>query len=108
MEIGSAPAAGLVLSGLEPVHARIVHNELDEYVLVAVGPVGGSAGLKPGNEYTLRSGARVELGHWRLVFFREEYADQGRPFGGCNGGELSFQKPQFNPRTGLVERDSSE
>ncbi len=107
MEIGSAPGVGLELSGLEPVHARIVHNELDEYVLVAMGPVGGSAGMKPGSEYTLRSGARMELGDWRLVFFREEYADHGRPFGGRNGGELSFQKPQFNPRTGLIERDSS-
>ncbi|RAX47809.1 FHA domain-containing protein [Arthrobacter sp. AQ5-05] len=106
-EIGSAPGVGLELPGLEPVHARIVHNELDEYVLVAVGAVGGSAGLKPGSEYTLRSGARMELGDWRLVFFREEYADHGRPFGGRNGGELSFQKPQFNPRTGLIERDSS-
>lgn len=108
IEIGSAPEAGLVLADLEPVHARIVHNELDEYVLVAVGPVGGSAGLGPGGEYTLRSGARMELGPWRLVFYREEYADHGRPFGGRNGGELSFQKPQYNPRTGLIELDSSE
>lgn len=108
MEIGSAPGAKLVLSGLDPVHARIVHNELDEYVLVAVGNVGGSAGLNPGGEYTLRSGARLEMGDWRLVFFREEYADHGRPFGGRNGGEFAFQKPQLNPRTGLIERDSNE
>ncbi|QXQ08823.1 FHA domain-containing protein [Paeniglutamicibacter sp. Y32M11] len=108
LEIGSSADVGLVLAGLEPVHARIVHNELDDYVLVAVGPVGGSVGLKPGSKHTLRSGARIELGDWRLVFFREEYADHGRPFGGRNGGELSFQKAQFNPRTGLIERDSSE
>lgn len=108
LEIGSDPSAGLLLSGLKPTHARIVHNELDEYVLVAEGAVGGSVGLKPGSEYTLRSGARIELGQWRLIFHREEYADHGRPFGGRNGGELSFQKPQFNPRTGLIERDSSE
>ncbi|GAA4364426.1 FHA domain-containing protein [Paeniglutamicibacter cryotolerans] len=108
IEIGSSPDAGLVLPGLEPVHARIVHNDLDEYVLIANGPVGGSAGFRPGRDYTLRSGARIELGDWRLVFFREEYADHGRPFGGRNGGELSFQRPQLNPRTGLVERDSNE
>lgn len=108
IEIGSSPDAGLVLPGLEPVHARIVHNDLDEYVLLATGPVGGSAGFRPGAEYTLRSGARIELGDWRLIFFREEYADHGRPFGGRNGGELAYQRPQLNPRTGLVERDSNE
>lgn len=107
LDIGSAGSDGLVLPGLDPVHARIVHNELDEYVLVAVGQVGGSAGLKPGSEYTLRSGARIELGDWRILFYREEYADHGRPFGGRNGGELSFQKPQYNMHTGLIERDSS-
>lgn len=107
-EIGSRPDVGLVLPGLEPVHARIIHNDLDEYVLLAVGPVNGSAWLNPGGEYTLRTGARIELGEWRLVFYREEYADHGRPFGGRNGGELSFQKPQYNPRTGMIELDSSE
>lgn len=107
MDIGSAGSHGLVLPGLDAVHAKIVHNELDEYVLVAVGQVGGSAGLRPGSEYTLRSGARIELGEWRILFYREEYADHGRPYGGRNGGELSFQKPQYNMHTGRVERDSS-
>ncbi|GAA5226535.1 FHA domain-containing protein [Paeniglutamicibacter antarcticus] len=107
LDIGSAESPGLVLPGLDPIHAKVVHNELDEYVLVAVGRVGGSAGLKPGSEYTLRSGARVELGDWRILFYREEYADHGRPYGGRNGGELSFQKPQYNMHTGRVERDSS-
>lgn len=107
LEIGNAPGAGLVLPGLDPVHARIVHNDVDEYVLVAVGRVGGSAGLRSGESATLRSGARIEVGQWRILFIREEYADHGRPFGGRNGGELSFQRPQLNVHTGLVERDSS-
>lgn len=105
--IGSAPECELVLPGLEPIHARITRNDLDEHVLEAVGRVGGSAGLKPGDRYVLRSGARMELGGWRLVFYREEYADHGRPFGGRNGGELAVQRPQYNSRTGQVERDSS-
>lgn len=107
LEIGGAPGAGLVLPGLDPVHARIVHNDIDEYVLVAVGRVGGSSGLRSGESATLRSGARIEVGEWRILFIREEYADHGRPFGGRNGGELSFQRPQLNVHTGLVERDSS-
>lgn len=107
IEIGSAPENGLTLPGLEPVHARITRNDLDEFVVEAVGRVGGSAGLKPGDRYTLRSGARMELNGWRLVFYREEYADHGRPFGGRNGGELAVQRPQYNPRTGNIERDSS-
>lgn len=107
LAIGSAPGCGLALAGLDAAHARIVHNDLDEYVLVADGRVGGSAGLGPGDKYTLRSGARIELGDWRIVFVREEYADHGRPFGGRNGGELAIQRPQFNVRTGQMERDSS-
>ncbi|MFY9679907.1 MAG: FHA domain-containing protein, partial [Glutamicibacter protophormiae] len=66
------------------------------------------AGLNAGQEYVLRSGARIELGGWRLVFYREEYADHGRPYGGRNGGELAYQRPQVNPRTGIIERDSTD
>lgn len=106
--IGSAQDSGLILEGLEPVHARIVRDDLDEYVLQAVHRVGGSAGLNAGQEYVLRSGARIELGGWRLVFYREEYADHGRPYGGRNGGELAYQRPQVNPRTGIIERDSTD
>lgn len=108
LEIGSAPERGLALEGLEPIHARIVRDELDEYILQAVHRVGGSAGLNTGDEYVLRSGARIEIGGWRLVFYREEYADHGRPYGGRNGGELAHQRPQVNPRTGIIERDSTD
>lgn len=108
LAIGGSPGADLTLAGLDDVHARIVHNELDEYELVAEAPIGGSVGMRAGNTQTLRSGARIEMGDWRLVFFREEYADHGRPFGGRSGGELSFQKPQYNPRTGQIERDPQD
>ncbi|GAB3268191.1 FHA domain-containing protein [Arthrobacter pigmenti] len=98
--IGSAPEADLRLDGLEPLHAQIRHTETDEYVLYAHAPVGGSV---DGDASVLRTGARVVIGQWRLGFFREEYADHGRPFGGRSGGEFARQREQYNPRTGYVE-----
>lgn len=56
----------------------------------------------------LRTGARVQMGQWSMAFFREEFADHGRPFGGRSGGELAYQRPQFDPRTGTTERDGSQ
>jgi hypothetical protein len=95
--IGSDDSADLTLTGLEPTHAIISHNAMDEYVLKRVGPGGGSRNAAPGEQVVLRSGSRIEIGGWRLVFFREEYADHGRPFGGRQGGELAYQKPQYDP-----------
>lgn len=98
--IGSGAEADLRLEGLEPLHAEIRHNEADEYVLHAHGPVGGSV---DGERAVLRTGARIVIGQWRIGFFREEYADHGRPFGGRSGGEFARQPSQYNPRTGYVE-----
>lgn len=103
--IGSSPDADLVLDGLLPVHATVQHNADDEYVLVPHGPVHGS--VQPDGPSILRTGARVQLGDWCLAYFREEYADHGRPFGGRSGGELAYQRPQYDPRTGAVEEDGS-
>jgi hypothetical protein len=47
----------------------------------------------------LRTGALITLGPWRLAFFREEFADHGRPFGGRMGGEFAVQRPQPARRT---------
>ena len=105
MVIGSSPEADLVLDGLLPVHATVEHNADDEYVLIPHGPVRGS--VQPDAPSVLRTGARVQLGNWRLAYFREEYADHGRPFGGRSGGELAYQRPQYDPRTGTVEEDGS-
>lgn len=97
--IGSGPDADLRLDGLDPLHAEIRHDENDEYVLFAHGIVGGgSSTMRPEDGLILRTGARIELGHWRMGFFREEYADHGRPYGGRLGGELSVQKPQPDRR----------
>ena len=95
--IGSSPDADLRLPGLEPIHAEIRHDGDDEYVLYAIGEVGGGSRALPGEDdggRILRTGARMEMGKWRMGFFREEYADHGRPFGGRVGGELAYQKPQ--------------
>lgn len=95
--IGSSEDCDLRLDGLDPLHARITHDGNDEYVLQVLAPGPGSAPLlDPGAEGTrvLRTGARIELGQWRFGYFREEFADHGRPFGGRVGGELARQTPQ--------------
>lgn len=104
--IGSAADSTLQLTGLEDLHAEVVHTADDEYVLVPHGVITGSVNGR--EESILRTGARIQLGEWALAFFREEYADHGRPYGGRNGGELSYQRPQRNPRTGATEVDGSE
>ncbi|HSL35561.1 MAG TPA: FHA domain-containing protein [Arthrobacter sp.] len=105
VRIGSDDSAELQLPGLDGVHAEIVHNDRDEYVLVRHGKVTGSFG--PGSASVLRTGSRLQMGPWCLAFFREEFADHGRPFGGRSGGEFAYQRPQRDPRTGALEQDSS-
>ncbi|MCU1422869.1 MAG: hypothetical protein JWN36_2520 [Microbacteriaceae bacterium] len=85
--IGSGADCHLRLDGLMAAHADIRHNPADEYVLFLFDvPKGGGE--------VLRTGARVELGEWRFTFFREEFADHGRPYGGRQGGELEHQQAQ--------------
>ncbi|MCP2031212.1 hypothetical protein L1277_001303 [Okibacterium sp. HSC-33S16] len=93
--IGSGESADLRLDGLLDAHAEIVHDKNDEYVFYPSVRAGAStsSGRRTDGQI-LRTGARVELGPWRMAFFREEFADHGRPFGGRVGGELSVQKPQ--------------
>lgn len=98
--IGSDAGSEIVLAGLRAGHATITHSDEDEYVLDAAGDAGhGSAG--EGSPYddavhgeVLRNGASFRLGGWTFVFQREEFADHGRPFGGREGGEFSWQHPQ--------------
>lgn len=95
--IGSGPDADLRLEGLESHHAEIRHNEDDEYVLYSFAATGGGWPNLPhssDNARILRTGSRIELGPWRLAYYREEFADHGRPFGGRLGGEYAFQKQQ--------------
>lgn len=96
--IGSSPDADLRLDGLAPLHAEIRHERSDEYVLYPLEHTGGGSALEPGRiadvPRILRTGARIELGDWRLAYYREEFADHGRPHGGRQGGEFAIQKPQ--------------
>ncbi|MBG6054218.1 hypothetical protein IWX81_000608 [Salinibacterium sp. CAN_S4] len=101
--IGSGAGADLRLEGLALRHAEIRHDENDDYVyhLLTPPPAGELIGdvreLTPKGRI-LRTGARIELGQWRMGFFREEFADHGRPYGGRIGGELARQKRQPGPR----------
>ncbi|GAA1957420.1 hypothetical protein GCM10009798_16030 [Nocardioides panacihumi] len=101
--IGSDPACEVRLEGLAPRHAKVVHDEEDEYVVV---PVDGAVQVHGARvqRQRLRTGARVDLGGYTLVFRREEYADHGRPYGGRIGGELGHQRPQ-PPRSATPDPD---
>lgn len=95
--IGSGSDMDLRLEGLSPLHATIRHTDDDEYLLLIVTddasiPVLGDPGT-PG-PVVLRTGAPVELGTWALSYYRDEFADHGRPYGGREGGEGEHQPEQ--------------
>lgn len=97
--IGSGDDMDLQLEGLLPFHAEITHTENDEYLLQHVTaddeqnePILDSSGL-PG-EGILRTGAPVDLGTWSMSYYRDEFADHGRPGGGREGGEGEHQPSQ--------------
>lgn len=100
--IGSAPDCDIRLAGLAPLHARIVHDERDDYVLALLAPGEAPAATDddpaatPGPQ-PLHAGATFRLGRWALTFLRAESADHGRPFGGRAGGEGEGQ-PYQGPR----------
>ena len=97
--IGSAADADLRLGGLAGHHAEIRRDAFDEYVYVDLGTSGGShVDGQLVSAKTLHTGDRLELGNWTLSYYREEFADHGRPFGGREGGELSRQREQPEPR----------
>lgn len=98
--IGSGEGADVRVAGIEPIHAEIRHDSEDEYLLVLNGPAETSAAATPRSTLDgidaelLRTGAQFVLGPWTFVFARDEYADHGRPFGGREGGENSYQLTQ--------------
>ena len=101
--IGSAEECDIRLPGLAPLHAEVRHDGDDEYVLVRTGGRAGRDGDvrvngEPVGQRILRTASRVQLGGWTLSFYREEYADHGRPYGGRIGGELGHQRPQPSRR----------
>lgn len=106
--IGSSPGSSVVLAGTDAVHASIVHDDRDEYVLTLHGAGEMNASTEPDEDgvrrEVLRTGARFRIGDWTLVFVRAEFADHGRPFGGREGGELSDQPPQPERPDYVAER----
>ena len=103
--IGSGADCDIRLPGLAALHAEVRHDGDDEFVLVNLGRTDAArVNGDPVRQRILRTASRVELvttggtetspGMWTLTFFREEYADHGRPYGGRIGGELGHQRPQ--------------
>lgn len=108
--IGSAADADLRLAGLDSHHAEIRRDAADEYIYVDLGTSTGSrVDGRPVGEQALHTGDRIELGNWTLSFYREEFADHGRPYGGREGGESSRQLQQDEPRArGTSESGGSD
>jgi hypothetical protein len=97
--IGSGPGCDIRLPRLEPLHAEIRHDDEDEYVLVRLSdPDSTRVNGAPVDSAVLRTASRVQVGEWTMSFYREEYADHGRPYGGRIGGELGYQRPQPDRR----------
>jgi hypothetical protein len=97
--IGSDEDCDIRLAGLTGRHAEVRNDERDEYVLVRLGRVGDTlVNGRPADSEVLRTASRVQLGGWTLTFYREEYADHGRPHGGRQGGEIGHQRPQPSRR----------
>jgi pSer/pThr/pTyr-binding forkhead associated (FHA) protein len=97
--IGSGADADLHLAGLGEHHAEVRRDEFDEYIYVDLGTSAGSRiDRTPVSSQALHTGDRVELGTWTLSYYREEFADHGRPYGGRQGGEFSVQREQGEPR----------
>lgn len=96
--IGSGADVDLQLAGTDELQAEIIRTDDDEYVLIARSAriLSTVAGQQLPRQ-TLRTGARIQLGPWRLSYVRDEYADHGRPYGGRIGGELGRQRTQPVP-----------
>jgi len=91
--IGSGDGCDVCLPGLPDLQAEVHHDDADELVIVARSPGVRVNGAQVRRQL-LRTGARVEIGPWQLAYYREEFADHGRPYGGRIGGELGHQRPQ--------------
>lgn len=93
--IGSDVACDIRLAGLAAFEAEVRHDAADEFVVVRLGPPGNTrVNGAPVDMALLRTASRLTVGDWAMSFFREEYADHGRPFGGRLGGEIGHQRRQ--------------
>jgi len=103
MIIGSDPTCDIVLPGIERLHGVVFHSDDDEYLLDNCGPEVRVHGAVVVDSAILRTGARIDIGPHTLSYFREEYADHGRPYGGREGGEFGHQRSQ-PPRPSSLEQ----
>lgn len=103
--IGSDPDGDIVLADLAPLQAVVIHDEHDEFVVHDRSPDHSTRvhGAPHGEGAVLRSGARITVGPWTLVYSRAEFADHGRPYGGRIGGEAGHQRTQPDPRPNPAE-----
>jgi predicted GNAT family acetyltransferase len=101
--IGSADDSDLKLSATDSLHAKILHDTTDEYVLTMV----GEGATSSGRHEILRTGAHFTAGPWSLIFVRDEFADHGRPYGGRIGGEAGHQRPQKPRRDYFLEHPAA-
>ncbi|MBA2465877.1 MAG: hypothetical protein H0V42_13050 [Nocardioidaceae bacterium] len=91
--LGSGEGCDIRLPGLAELHAEMVLDDNDEFVLVARDGATRVNGERA-DQQQVRTASRLEIGEWTLTFYREEYADHGRPYGGRLGGEIGHQQPQ--------------
>ena len=109
VSVGDREDADLRLRGVAPHQAVIRRNAKDEYV-IEPDPDGLPVrvhGARVVGATQLRTGARIEIGNWKMVYFRAEHADHGRPYGGRQGGEIDQQKWQPPGRYRPEIRDGS-
>jgi hypothetical protein len=100
--IGSAPDSHLRLDGIDRRQAEIRRDDDDNYVYVHLGGLARPSRINGAliDVTRLRTSHRIQIGWWTFSYYREEFADHGRPFGGRSGGseEGSRQRPQSTPR----------
>ena len=93
--IGSDASCDIRLAGLDPFEAEVRHDAADEFVVVRLGRRGNTrVNGAPVDTALLRTASRLNVGDWTMSFYREEYADHGRPYGGRLGGEIGHQRRQ--------------
>ncbi|WP_131105849.1 FHA domain-containing protein [Ornithinimicrobium sufpigmenti] len=88
--VGGAPEDDLFASGMQPGHLRIERDPTtDRHEVV---PVPVALTLVDGQPLevpvVLRTGTVLRAGDLEFSYVREQYADQGRPNGGRQAGEL--------------------
>jgi hypothetical protein len=113
VRIGGSPESELSLTDIDPLHAEILHDVNDEYVLIPHGAMDLSHAPMyiesvDAEGEILRTGARFTMGGWTFVYARDEYADHGRPYGGREGGEGTHQprQPERPDYTGDTPADA--